>query len=519
MGEQGSQTSGHDPHGAGTDQVWEDISRVLVERGPAFLASRRWFGDKARRIVAIDPLDHVTVAAGLDLFVPVIAGVRFADGDDERYFVPLVITEAPVADHVSLGQVTVDGRPCQVAEAIAVESFRGWLLDLLVLPDPLTMRHGTLTFTPTSVLDAYISAARTGPSRVVTGEQSNSSIVYGDAAILKAFRKLQRGTNPDIEIGRYLTDDTGFSHAPPLLGAIEYTADGGDLTSIAVLQLFVPSRGDAWTSLLNDLRHLLATVGPERDEMMLRLEGEAALLGRRTGELHVALAGAPSGHAMAPETITVEDAGAWASTLTRETSMFWSDQGTVTTSAADDPANQRPDPALTAAASGYADLVGFAKTRVHGDYHLGQILHTLTGDVMILDFEGEPSRPVEERRRKTSPLKDVAGMLRSFTYARVAILRASATRPGPDAGAESTLGTWEAASRRAFLTAYRTATQSSPVPLYPNGQSAFDRALRAWEVEKAIYEVRYERNNRPDWLPHVLATLDRLTVADDPPED
>ncbi len=513
MAELGHRERGTSTAGSGSDEVWAGIERLLADRGPIFLASRRWFGDKARRIVSIEPIDSVIVPVGLDLFIPTIARVWFADGGQERYFVPLVITAAPVDDGGALGTITGADGTRVVAEAIAVEPFRDWLLDRLVSHVSVPMLYGTLTFTPTSVLEDYVAAARSGPSRMVSGEQSNSSIVYGDTAILKAFRKLRSGTNPDIEIGRFLTDETGFTHAPPLLGAIEYAGDDGDIVSIAVLQLFIPSSGDAWTALLDDLGELVRTPDPLRGESVERLTAGAALLGRRTGDLHVALASATTGHAMAPETITAADVAAWAATLAREVERFLAEEDERSPARPGQPDTSRPNLGISSAATGYQGLVGSAKIRVHGDYHLGQVLHTLTGDVVILDFEGEPSRPVEERRRKTSPLKDVAGMLRSFTYARVATARSVSA--GDASGAEAALRSWEDAARHAFIGAYRDTTASSPVPLYPTDTPVFDRALRAWEVEKAIYEVGYERNNRPDWLHHVLATLDRLSAPEE----
>jgi maltose alpha-D-glucosyltransferase/alpha-amylase len=157
---------------------------------------------------------------------------------------------------------------------------------------------------------------------------------------------------------------------------------------------------------------------------------------------------------------------------------------------------------LTQVLAGFGEEVGLARIRVHGDYHLGQVLRSVEGGWTIIDFEGEPARPLEERRRKTSPLKDVAGMLRSFAYARGTLTG----RTGGSSGG-ALLAEWERAARASFLAAYRTEIASSPTPLVPTDDAAFGLALAAWELDKALYEVRYELANRPDWLSIPLATL------------
>ncbi len=320
------------------------------------------------------------------------------------------------------------------------------------------------------------------------------------------------GINPDIEIGAFLTERSGFQHAPPLLGSVQYRGQDGEAVSIAVLQTFVPSVGDAWTMTLCRLTSL---VGAAEDDLAATSAFEravhwAALLGGRTGQLHVALASDSDDPAFAPDPVTDEDIRSWQAALDRAGRRRRADlaghpillSNPVMAALAE---QQLAPDALERLAKGFDALRGTVKTRVHGDYHLGQVLQTVDGDAVILDFEGEPSRPIEERRLKTSPLKDVAGMLRSFSYARVATERAS-----DDAGRSSSpraLDAWERAAREAFLVAYRHEAAKADVPLIPESLDAFQRVTRAWEADKALYEIHYELNNRPDWLAQVLETL------------
>jgi maltokinase len=273
--------------------------------------------------------------------------------------------------------------------------------------------------------------------RPLGAEQSNSSFLAGGSLVLKVFRRPQDGPHPELEVNRHLAA-AGFRHVPPLYGWVEHEG-----RAVALLQGFVPNAGDGWTWTLAHFRDpdYLAAV---------------RLLGRVTAEMHAALA-----RMEPPEPISAADARAW----------------TGAVEAALDAFPQLPRGGLRARAAGFAELVGSPKVRVHGDYHLGQVLRTADRFV-VLDFEGEPARPTAQRRAKASPLKDVAGMLRSFAYARHAT--------GADAG-------WEERARRAFLDGY--------------GGGFDPRALAALELEKALYELRYELAHRPEWARVPLAYL------------
>lgn len=494
------------------------LPAILAEAFPAgaadYLPWQRWFGDKNRRLDRVTVRDLAVLGAGPDAYALLIASVSFADGRQAEYFVPLAVTLEPLPARQTVVRLAVGSDEWRVVDALPLPRFHGWFLDQLASGATITGRHGQFLFEPTSSLAEYGAAARLGESRVSRAEQSNTSVVYGDAAILKVFRRLQPGLNPDLEIGRVLTERTGFRHAPALLGGVAYVGAVGSGDSVAMLQAFVPSRGDAWRDTLARLASLAETASTShapRDDIadLLDLAG-AERLGRRTGQLHVALAGIADDPAFAPEATSNDDVTRWTA-ATVEAAQRRADEladhrpRLPATTQADIDRLRLDPPTVRARVAGYRALVGVARIRVHGDYHLGQVLRTLDGDLMLLDFEGEPARPMEERRRKLPPLVDAAGMLRSFRYARAAALKALPAAPAT--AAAPVLADWHARTRAAFLAAYRDEVRLSPVSLVPADPAAFAAALAAWEFDKAVYELNYELNNRPDWLDIPLATL------------
>jgi trehalose synthase-fused probable maltokinase len=345
-----------------------------------------------------------------------------------------------------------------------------------------TERGGSLHFTPTHLFNT-IARERTEPIAPMRGEQSNTSIRFGDALILKLFRRVQFGRNPDVEVGWFLTEHSQFRGTPPVAGSLEYHSPQGETASLALLQRFEPNRGDAWTTTLGRLLAMLD--GADMTESIDAI----ARLGQTTAELHLALVSG-SGDFSA-EKITPEDITVWKAAIHDEVGQV--------VDALTRRHIQVDAAGLLQRAAGIAALRGALKTRHHGDYHLGQVLERDDGSFVIIDFEGEPSKPLAQRREKRSPLRDVAGMLRSFDYAQNAALRMSGS---PDVARAQA---WYSAARRAFLDTYLQAVRSERPDLLPPEVEA---ALAALELEKAAYEVLYELNNRPDWLPIPLAALD-----------
>lgn len=322
-----------------------------------------------------------------------------------------------------------------------------------------------------------------GSSRPSRAEQSNTSVLYTGAAseprwILKLFRRVQVGENPDFEIPRALAAHTGFSNVPAAAGRVSYRSWGGEVATLAVLQSYIPNHGDGWEYTLERLR-----TGESPEALLADLE----LLGVRTAGLHAALASIAAEADFAPEPIAADDLERW-----RERALVG-----AAAAAPEDAALLRNWCArLGAGETGLEGLMDCQKIRIHGDYHLGQVLKT-AGDFYLFDFEGEPARPLAERRRKGTVMQDVAGMLRSFGYA-------AHTAARPD---------WEAPARAAFLGGYRSAVARAPVRLVPADDAALTRACAFFESEKAVYELAYERNNRPDWVGIPLAALRKLLAA------
>ncbi len=393
-------------------------------------------------------------------------------------------------------------------------------------------------------IEAHASAAfsefagsRVVASRVGSAEQSNTSIIYGKELILKLFRRLQPGENPDVEIGRFLTEVAHFPHIPPFLGEIAVMQPDGKKTTAAMLQGLVPNQGDGWQWFLGRLAEFFPAVGALpvpltvptldfakewevpgeiREHAAASLEA-ATLLGRRTGEMHLALASATDDPAFAAEPFTAEDL---AQDAHRIEAQFVSALEALKLKIAtlDDPIADEAALVL----SRRAELLARSRSimnvtpsgqriRIHGDYHLGQTLRscgpkaengTMQGGFVLLDFEGEPARPLAERRQKQSPLKDVAGMLRSFSYAAFSGLDQYLKRNPDAAGDAERLSAWSVCWQNSvsaeFLSAYRKTLAAMPALLPPPQQA--QSLLGAYVFEKALYELLYEINNRPAWL-------------------
>lgn len=483
-----------------------------------YMQSRRWFGDKARTIAGISIADVAVRTVDEDHYALLIAAVDFTEGGPARYFVPLAdTTQAPPGTDI-LAVLAGGGHETFVVDAFTVPRFRAWLLQQIAADATLPAQDGTFRWQRVPALHNYLAAAQSGPSRVGSAEQSNTSVIYADALILKVFRKLHAGINPEVELDRFLTAKTGFRQMPLLVGDAVYEDAAGAPTSLGLAQTFIPSTGDGWSFTLDALAAIAAAAAGANEEATGRITAysdAARLLGVCTGQMHAALASDTIEPALAPEPITPDDAARWEEATRRaiaQTLAMLEDRAAILPGSISGLVHDLEGRGRTLArrAEGFASLVGVGKARVHGDYHLGQTLRTLADDWAILDFEGEPARPLAERRAKTSPLKDVAGMLRSFGYAHGAALRALP----PDnraPGVTAVLTEWEARTRDAFLAGYRAETLDRGATFVPSNPIAFAAALAAWELDKAVYELAYELNNRPDWVEIPLAALVVLT--------
>jgi trehalose synthase-fused probable maltokinase len=425
----------------------------------AWLPRQRWFAGKARHIVGV--VIESTVPLGDAAMV--VARVRLDDGAEDRYALPLAPTAMPL-------------------DVLADPAFARHLLRVMACGARVPGDAGAITGRPTSALSWPVAGQLAITE--LGGEQSNTSVAFGDAVVLKQFRRWVPGINPDEEIGRFLTERTQFAHAPKLLGSLAYEPASGEAGTLAVAHAFVGGAADGWSWMLEQLRELDDRAGSKPCEAAgLRRLASPSLdalhrLGQRTGQLHAALASDPWDPDFAPEPITGSDVHGWAEDVHRQVDAARAALG-----------GQLPTsvPDVTSALAG---LGGATKIRVHGDFHLGQTMYLLArADFAIVDFEGEPLRPLGERRRKHSALRDVAGLLRSISYAATTGCGSSgATWPE----------VWEAEGTRAFVAGYLATTRGGS--FVPAEAAAFDRAVAAFELEKAAYEIVYEASHRPAWL-------------------
>ena len=461
---------------------------------PAYLMRHRWYGAKDAGAPAVTVLDRpaLDTAEGPVLLATLL--VRPPGCAEQRYFLPLAVVGEDQAD---AGDPAILAK---VPQGFLIDAFaRNTFVNALVEGMREGRETGGLRFRQSGGdLDDVepIERSRT--------EQSNTSIRIGGKAMLKGFRKLEQGTHPELEVGRFLTEVAKFPNSPALLGSIERVGeDGGGATALCVVQALVPDAEDAWGYVLERTR-------TPADPELLKLVGK---LGQRTAEMHHAMAAPSDDPAFRPEPVTQATVHEWVEavrTMARKTldslERALPKLGPDVRPKAESLLARREELIRR-----FDDLapkgLEVCRTRLHGDYHLGQVLVS-RGDFFIIDFEGEPMRPLAERRAKHSPLRDVAGMLRSFAYAA-----ATAKPERPD--------DWTAAVTDAFMDAYKAAIPGAAG--YPKDPAHADALLSLFLFEKALYEVGYELANRPDWvgipLGGVLELLDRKPASATPALD
>jgi maltokinase len=459
-----------------------DLGFLPEEALREFVLGRRWFGAKSRDVVQVSPLSAVPLRTAPPLLVAALVEVRFQPGTHELY--QLLLGLRPETDDWDATVVArVDGWTAY--DALADPRLAGELLHLVRGSRTVQAEEGTLGF---RALNGFAAGAAELEARPLGTEQSNSSVVFGEELILKVYRRLEAGVNPELELLRFLTE-RGFPHVAPLVGWYEYTGRLLEAT-LGVLQCFVPGKSDGWTFALESL----AGGG----ESFL---AQARRLGEVTGAMHVALASDASDPHFAPEEPSAEALGLLTATVDEEIEQVFLD---LAEDGAVEPIAGRGEEVREQLRQ--LSHIGAAGRviRTHGDYHLGQVLWT-GDDWVVLDFEGEPARAIPERRRKRSPLRDVAGMLRSFAYAASAASITEGAEPPPE---------WESRAREEFLAGYIPV--ADPSGLLPPGEEAFERLLAVFELEKAVYELRYELDNRPDWVEIPVAGIRRLLETTTP---
>ncbi len=500
--------------------------------------ARRWFAGKSRRLAARSVRDLVLLPGDGPPLALALVDLTFAEGGGETYFIPLAL--APSAREPSeetLLGVERDGTKWDLVDGVTEQTLGPALLKLLGEKTELPGEHGRFLFQATRAFDDIVGPATDLPVSVLPPLQSNSLVNYGDRALLKCMRRVRPGVNADLEVTYFLTTKTAFANIPRVAGMIEYVDEGHSHWPLAILQSYVENQGNAWELIQEDLREFYEQAAGDTASAAAALElikqhsQTVYELGERTGELHAALASDESSPDFAPEPVTGGDWAKWAGALLQELKeSFEMLRQRIEQLPADEQADCRRlserEPAIAATAErlkSYPELhlspspplrsgegvggevpgsevpAGPFKIRFHGDYHLGQVLVT-RGDFVIIDFEGEPMRPIEQRRSKQLALKDVAGMLRSFNYAGYAALFETFPAQENQHRLEPYRRRWERAMRVGFLQGYRRTVASARVPLAPATEAGLQQLLDIFELEKALYELRYELSNRPDWV-------------------
>jgi len=482
----------------------------------SYLPLQRWFAAKESRIenVTLRRLADIGDRRHMLAVVDAVAG-----GETQRYFLPLsavwgedALTLSPRLP-ATLAKLRRANRVGAILDGAADEDLANTILAAMREGQTLQADDGVIEFRGSARLSELTEDP--GAPRPLSAEQSNASIAFGDSVILKLYRRLREGIQPDVEVARFLTEETAFEATPALLGSVDWTAADGTVTTLAAASQFVRNQGDAWTyvteALDRDLEHRemasRAIAGDDGWEETEPLMGGpldlGSVLGRRTAELHLALASGAPGSAFAAEPITGEHVAALTRDAVAELGEVL-DRLAAHLDALPETGRALAERVLESRAAleeRIADLRGKTPSgglcRIHGDYHLGQVLVVQT-DVMIIDFEGEPTRGLSERQAKSSPLRDVAGMLRSFDYALWSTVRRRIELGADPERTAETIEGWRQATQGAFLGAYREALGDAAIrPDDP----AFEKALLdLFLIQKAAYEVGYEMAMRPDWI-------------------
>ena len=529
---------------SGWDKLMPRGGGIETEALPRFLPKQRWFAGKARAIESVTIVDQTEVTPELPLVRFVLIAVRYESGHPETYFLPLglaagdaattLLSQTPNRVISTLDPTTV------IYDALADPAVGQVLLDAIGGNQGLAMRQGALRGEATTAFDR-VRGARTEPLPVKAGtfEQSNSAIIYGDRLILKIVRRLEPGINPDYEIGKFFAEKTKFSRVPTTAGSLIYQGAKGEPLMIGILQGLIPNEGTGWDHALDQLQTLYATITPEqvaaievsrcprtvRDQIQWEAGDEvrglvgpyldaAAQLGRRTAEMHLALASDRTTPAFRPEPLTSFDLIQLGSEIHQQAARV---QDALKAGSRSLPEATQADahqfldqagPLLKQVDALGDQRIAVAKIRCHGDYHLGQVLRT-DDDYVLLDFEGEPAKSLVERLAKQSALKDVAGMIRSFDYAAFAALFAhSQDRPDLFGRLTGAAQFWRSWVSSAFLREY-LATSGDAV-FIPKDPAALARLLEIQLLDKALYELLYELNNRPEWVRIPLQGINAL---------
>jgi len=521
------------------DILLGDGQRDQLERDvlPNHIQNARWFGSKARSFRNLKVTEQIAISPDADGARLWFVEVNYLDAPSETYAIPVRIASSESAHSIrqNAPQAIVAhfarSNGAILCDAIWDSTFRSQLFDAIVQRRTIRAQAGQFVGVANTSLEAQDHDV-SEKSHVLNAEQSNSSMLFDNKFFLKLYRKLENGVNPDVEITRFLTEQTHFPNVPAFIGALEYRRTKAEPTVVCLLQRAVPNEGDVWTLTLDaigryyervlerksDLQNEMVPPGALLDELIGGVyPDKVKLLAQRTGELHLALASRSNNPAFAPEPFNaMTQRSVYQSMRTSLRRAFTSLEKKLT----DLPAKFRDEAREVIAAEKEIlarekrlldRRTNAAKIRIHGDYHLGQLVYT-GKDFVILDFEGEPARPLSDRKMKRSALRDVAGMMRSFQYAAYAALWQPAMRKEDVPFLERWADLWYHQVSSVFLQSYLNTTTGAI--FIPKNSEDLQIMLEAYLLDKAVYEIGYELNHRPAWvvipirgIKHVLRAL------------
>lgn len=513
--------------------IWSELCQTLL---PPYINTCRWFAGKARQQTGLQmrtvmPL-VIDAESGKVAYLTVLT-VSYADGSPESYLLPLSFVSdratrerafgvADVPDKGRIGEVQLAGKAGLLIDAIYDERFRNALFNAVYDNQTLPMPEGQVRFQRGLGLD---DGDRSLPSQVLPVDSSNSAMTFGDKYFMKLYRKLFRETNPEVDMVAFLTDVGKFTHIPAFGGSFVWERDGIADVTLGMVQRMVPNEKDSWGQTGDYLNDFLYAVPQRLFTIREDVFEKAELLGRRTGEMHNALYKPTASADFAPEPFT-DDYRTFIinrfESLLEQRYALLIDRYTEL-----DPLAQRLAWVFMEAREMIDAFIqdfrtrplGSLRTRIHGDYHLGQVLATDT-DFVIIDFEGEPESSITDRKIKHSPLKDVAGMIRSYHYAVSAKLFNSAETEDLDpAYLQRVSDRWFYLIRDTYLDAYFS-TFGSPHPLFKNNNE-INFLLLIYLLEKAVYELGYEISYRPSWVKiplkgiiDVITEIEKIRLSD-----
>ena len=520
-------------------EILEGDTKIYLEKKilPKYIKTCRWYGGKARQLKNILIRENILIPVNGDFASVLIIEANYVTGSPENYILTIAYTpEARGGKMIKdapqsiIARVNIGEENGFLYDAIYGEDVRNQFLQMVLKKKKIKGNHGTLIANKSKNFNKLLNGTELPiPSRVLKAEQSNSSVLYGQTFFLKFYRHVEEGVNPDPEMIRFLSETKNFENVPPFAGSLEYQKPGSEPHVLTLLQKFTPNQGDAWTLTLDAIGRYFERVVSQQAEVQsfnMRQEDifnvkfedlpeilqsligaiyfeKAKLLGKRTGEMHLALSSSKIPE-FEPESFS----------MLYQKSLYQTFQSNVKRGLAFLQNNIKSlppkmkkeaekilaleDEILKFCKSILKKKISAQKIRIHGDYHLGQVLST-GDDFMIIDFEGEPVRSPGERRLKFPAFRDVAGMVRSFHYAVYSVFfQRTKIRPEDTKIIRPWIEPWYYYITGAFLNSYLEAVKGSD--FIPDDKEGLSILLNVFLIDKSIYEISYELNNRPDWV-------------------